>query len=220
MIRLAALLTALLVAGCERPPVEPRPETNAAPAFDNAAASQSIMQPEVAAENPPEPTPSASPRPTVPRSVTIGFARGATLDDAARAMLDDFAAKLPGDVRLVLRGHSDSPGSDAANLAQSRRRAEAVRAYLAERGIAPTRIEVIALGERRPIAPNANRDGSDDPAARARNRRVEIEVLPPAPASDIVAPGGDATPAAGLNAAAPIGSFKPNAAAWRGSSMG
>jgi OOP family OmpA-OmpF porin len=37
-------------------------------------------------------------------------------------------------------------------------------------------MRVIALGETRPIAPNAKPDGSDDSAGRARNRRVEIEL--------------------------------------------
>ena len=57
--------------------------------------------------------------------------------------------------------------------------AEAVRDYLVKNGVSRARIDVIALGERRPIAPNAHADGSDDPEGRARNRRVEIEVLLP-----------------------------------------
>lgn len=187
MTRFVALLAALLIAGCDRPPAEPRPDMNAS-SFDNAAASQSIMQPQVAAENPPEPTPSATPTPAPPQTVTIAFVRGAVLDASGREALDQFVATLPGDARLAVRGHSDSPGSDAANLAQSRRRAEAVSAYLADKGVSPSRMTVIALGERRPIAPNAHLDGSDDVAGRARNRRVEVAVLPPDPASSPSAP--------------------------------
>ena len=55
-----------------------------------------------------------------------------------------------------------------------------MRDYLESKDVAPDRISVIALGETRPIAPNANEDGSDNPEGRARNRRVEIEVQPPA----------------------------------------
>ena len=40
---------------------------------------------------------------------------------------------------------------------------------------------MIALGENRPVAPNANPDGSDDEAGRARNRRVDIAVALPEP---------------------------------------
>ncbi len=76
--------------------------------------------------------------------------------------------------RLVLRGHSDSEGDDAANRIMSRKRAEAVRDYLARKGLERSRMSVIALGETRPIAPNAKPDGSDDSAGRARNRRSRL----------------------------------------------
>ncbi len=113
---------------------------------------------------------------------TIGFPDGgAVLNGAAKAMLDrlasDATVKKAG---LVLRGNSDSEGDDAANRITSRKRAEAVRDYLARKGLSRDRMKVIALGETRPIAPNAKPDGSDDKAGRARNRRVEIELLPAA----------------------------------------
>ncbi|MET4897888.1 OmpA family protein [Sphingomonadaceae bacterium jetA1] len=114
--------------------------------------------------------------------VTVGFPQGgAALDWDARRALDTLAAD-PAARRgkLILRGHSDSEGDDDANRRMSRKRAEAVRAYLADRGLARDRMQVIALGETRPIAPNARPDGSDDSAGRARNRRVEITLLPSA----------------------------------------
>lgn len=174
----AVFAVAALIAGCDRPPAEPRPQASAAPRFDNAAAPQSIMQPEVIAENPPEPTSTATPTPEPPRIVMIAFASGAALDADARAALDRLVADLPATTGLILRGHSDSVGSDAANLRESRLRAKAVRDHLVSRGIDAARIEVVALGERRPVAPNAKLDGSDDPVGRARNRRVEIELVP------------------------------------------
>lgn len=182
----AALFVALLtlVAGCDRPPPAPRPSRTPEPAaFDNAAAPQSIMQPKVIAESPPEPTPTPSPTPAAPTGVTIRFERGAALDAAAEAALDRLLADpaLPEGAAFVLRGHSDSPGGDAANLATSRRRAAAVADYLAEKGVARDRITMVALGERRPVAPNAHLDGSDDPEGRAKNRRVDVEVVLPEP---------------------------------------
>lgn len=109
---------------------------------------------------------------------TIGFPQGgAGLSDEAKAALDRLAADpVVKSGRLVLRGHSDSEGDDAANRIMSRKRAEAVRDYLARKGLERSRMSVIALGETRPIAPNAKPDGSDDSAGRARNRRVEIEL--------------------------------------------
>lgn len=108
---------------------------------------------------------------------TVGFSEGgASLNAEAKATLDRLAADpIVGQGRLTLRGHSDSEGDDAANRIMSRKRAEAVRDYLAGKGIDRARMTVIALGETRPIAPNAKPDGSDDSAGRARNRRVEIE---------------------------------------------
>ncbi|MCT8001076.1 OmpA family protein [Sphingomonas sanguinis] len=140
----------------------------------------------------PDPSPSAdtaSPTPagpdTLPGEVaanpgaslsTIGFPQGGdALDREARTALDRVAADpRVRSGRIVLRGHSDSEGDDEANRRMSRKRAEAVRDYLAGKGIARTAMTVIALGETRPIAPNARPDGSDDSAGRARNRRVEI----------------------------------------------
>src|SRR5690606_40300595 len=80
---------------------------------------------------------------------------------------------------IVLRGHTDSAGHDEANLRVSRRRAEAVAEWLTERGVDPGRIEVVALGEQRPVAPNARLDGTPDEEGRARNRRVTVSIAPP-----------------------------------------
>ncbi|OMJ32832.1 hypothetical protein BSZ14_06310 [Sphingomonas sp. Sph1(2015)] len=104
-------------------------------------------------------------------------AGGAGLASDAKATLDRLAADPA--VRsgnLILRGHSDSEGDDEANRIMSRKRAEAVRDYLVRKGLDRSRMRVIALGETRPVAPNAKPDGSDDSEGRARNRRVEIEL--------------------------------------------
>ena len=69
---------------------------------------------------------------------------------------------------IELRGHSDSMGSRGINLQLSRRRAEAVKAYLVEKGIQPIRLRVRAYGESKPVASNATEGG------RLKNRRVEL----------------------------------------------
>lgn len=68
-------------------------------------------------------------------------------------------------------GHADSTGDAAYNDALSRRRAEAVRAWLLAQGLDPSLIRVEAEGERRPVADNTTREG------RARNRRAEVRFL-------------------------------------------
>lgn len=82
---------------------------------------------------------------------------------------------------VTLRGHTDSSGNDSANLRASRARAEAVAAWLVERGVDDERIEVIAFGEQNPIAPNANPDGTPNEEGRTTNRRVDIEIAPETP---------------------------------------
>ncbi|SEN18866.1 OmpA-OmpF porin, OOP family [Sphingomonas gellani] len=192
------IVAMLLLAGCDRPkPVPAKPDAAATDAgFDNAAAPRSIMQPKVIAESPPEATAEpASPPP--PERATVLFAKGSALDDAGRTALDTLLA-APGrtaDTRYVLRGSSDNDGSKAANLTTSRKRANAVRDYLVEKGIAADRITVIALGDGRPAAPNVQLDGSDDPAGRARNRRVDVEIArPPAPTPEAGPSGSTNTP--------------------------
>ena len=182
--RFALLLPCALLA-CERAPTPPHaPEAEPSGAsFDNSSAVQSIVRPEVIAETEPTPEPTPSRTPVPLPTITVPFPSGRRLDDAGRAELDKLLADpaFPAEARLVLRGHSDAMGDDARNLATSRHRAEAVRDYLIEKGVAADNIEVIALGERRPVAPNATLSGADDPAGRARNRRVDVEVRSAAP---------------------------------------
>ena len=56
-------------------------------------------------------------------------------------------------------------------------RAQLVKAYLIEKGIEDRRITYKGYGETRPIAPNQNPDGSDDPIGRGLNRRTEFNVV-------------------------------------------
>jgi OmpA-OmpF porin, OOP family len=70
---------------------------------------------------------------------------------------------------MTVEGHTDSVGTAAANQKLSERRAEAVRARLAERHGVDTRAwNAVGYGLSRPREPNATIEG------RARNRRVEL----------------------------------------------
>lgn len=97
-----------------------------------------------------------------------------TLGPGAPAELDRVATALAGRGahRLAIEGHTDDVGDDDYNRALSERRAQAVRAYLAGRGLDAARIEARGLGEASPAAPNDSDEG------RRKNRRVEIVILP------------------------------------------
>lgn len=101
----------------------------------------------------------------------------AGLDDNARARLEEGALALAaggGTSTLRLVGNADRAGSAAANLRLSRRRAEAVRDRLAALGVPWGSMEIVAVGETRPLADTP--DGTPEP----QNRYVElIEILPP-----------------------------------------
>ena len=78
--------------------------------------------------------------------------------------------------RVAVEGHTDSIGSDAFNQKLSERRAENVANALEGSGVGSQRVTVKGYGKRYPVAPNTNPDGTDNPAGRAKNRRVEVVI--------------------------------------------
>lgn len=101
----------------------------------------------------------------------------ATIRPAARATLDRLAVliKTRDPATVAIEGHTDSKGPDAVNQRLSVARASAVRDYLVDvHAVDGTRLTVRGYGKLRPTAPNRLPDGADDPAGRARNRRVEV----------------------------------------------
>lgn len=79
--------------------------------------------------------------------------------------------------RVSIAGHTDGKGSDAYNQTLSERRAATVAQWLlAHASIPAANIETHGWGRSKPVAPNENPDGSDNPDGRAKNRRVEIVV--------------------------------------------
>ena len=94
----------------------------------------------------------------------------ATLKPGANLELDrigQFLQKNP-QTHVIIEGHTDSRGSAEYNEELSQRRAQAVAASLAERGIPADRIQAVGRGKDFPVASN------DTPAGRQQNRRVEI----------------------------------------------
>ena len=98
----------------------------------------------------------------------------ATLSPEATARLDAFVEKLKTDNRNVyveVQGHTDATGPKDFNYRLGEERAETVRRYLNEHGVALNRIGTISYGPDAPVAPNNNRAG------RQANRRVVLIVL-------------------------------------------
>ena len=87
---------------------------------------------------------------------------------------------------IVVSGHTDNTGDPQRNQALSLKRAEAVRDWMRDTGDIPQScFAVQGYGESRPVAPNDTAEG------RARNRRVEISLVPQADACRLP----DASPA-------------------------
>jgi outer membrane protein OmpA-like peptidoglycan-associated protein len=77
-----------------------------------------------------------------------------------------------------IEGHTDAVGTPAYNQDLSNRRANAVKDWLTtQEGVPAGRLQASGLGETRPVAPNQNPDGTDNPAGRQQNRRVEVVIL-------------------------------------------
>ena len=81
------------------------------------------------------------------------------------------------EIKIEMSSHTDSIASNSYNIQLSQRRAESTVSYLIQKGIAPDRLVAKGYGEENPIARNTNRDGSDNPEGRQRNRRTEFKIL-------------------------------------------
>lgn len=116
---------------------------------------------------------SADPGPTM---IFFGWDKP-EIDRDAAAILDEVAVTLGKNPGATLRidGHSDRSGPAGPNRRTSLQRADAVRAYLAARGVAAGAMATAGHGEDRPII--ATEDGVREP----QNRRVEIHIALGAP---------------------------------------
>src|SRR5207248_469072 len=111
--------------------------------------------------------------PVILRGVIFETGKSA-LKPESFTVLDIVAQSLQAnpDIRIEIAGYTDNTGAAATNARLSQARAEAVRAYLATRGVAPSRMSAKGYGPANPIAPNTTSAG------RAQNRRVELHQLP------------------------------------------
>ncbi|WED21496.1 OmpA family protein [Vibrio sp. JC009] len=105
----------------------------------------------------------------------IGFATDSHLLDSGIFNTLNGVAKIlveyP-ETQLVIKGHTDSTGSDSYNQTLSLKRAESVRSYLIGQNVAVNRLTSVGMGESSPICSNSTVQG------RTCNRRVEISIHP------------------------------------------
>lgn len=104
-------------------------------------------------------------------SVNFDFNK-ATLTSKSKANLDKLVPvfKEYPDTDIKVFGYTDAKGADDYNLNLSNQRADAVKSYLASRGLNSGRFVTVGMGEADPIASN------DTDAGRAENRRVEFAI--------------------------------------------
>ena len=115
------------------------------------------------------------------KAILVNLPDGVTFDVGSAALkpqfrdtLDKIAASMVQypDSLIDVYGHTDSTGSDAFNQTLSESRARTVADYLSMRGVSEARIRSKGFGETMPVANNATDEG------RAKNRRVEIKIVP------------------------------------------
>lgn len=146
-----------------------------------------LAQQEPAAPRPePKAEPPAAPAPKAeePVTATVLFDyNGSEVRPAERSKLDELAARIQGRTsdRVDAVGHADRIGGDSYNLALSRRRADAVAAYLAGKGVDAQRIRADGKGEGEPATDEAcknmgpeNRKNAKLIECLQRDRRVDV----------------------------------------------
>ncbi len=172
-------------------PAQPAPSPAAAPMPAVTAAAVAPQPPVAAAVTV---TPAASsvaavpaPEPEVksaaaPRSIALedGLAHfdfdRAELSAQGRAELDAWLQQpLPAGTTLRITGHADRLGPAAYNLKLSGRRAETVKQYLVNKGVAAADIQVVAKGESEPVKHCKGSASKATISCLAPNRRVEIQ---------------------------------------------
>jgi len=101
------------------------------------------------------------------------FHNATTIDARSHPLLQEVAQLLKDrpSMKVRIEGHTDASGKEAHNQKLSQARADAVRAYLLENGVAAARVEARGFGSQKPIDSNNTLEG------RENNRRVDFVVV-------------------------------------------
>lgn len=100
------------------------------------------------------------------------------IHDVSHSVIDNLIKEISAspNSRILIEGHTDNIPTgkiSSDNMDLSRRRARAIANVLILHGVPATRISIIGYGDKRPIVSNATDEG------RAKNRRVEVKLMPP-----------------------------------------
>jgi len=167
---------------CNRPdpgywwwPTEPKSNKDDTDLWGNRGVVYALYEPappKPPVVKPPPPAPPAAPARTKPvySKVLFDFDK-AVLKPEGKAEVDKVVADLKkyGKDTIVVEGHTCDIGDEKYNMGLGQRRADAVKKYLVEQGIAEGRIAAKSLGETQPAVPN------DGPENRKLNRRVMFD---------------------------------------------
>ena len=147
----------------QEPPEAPAPQAKSAPPV-------TIAQPKAAPELDIQPV-KAERKAVIPNNVLFGFDK-ATLTPQGKAEIDKLTAEIKAHAKdtVIVEGHTCSVGEAAYNMGLGQRRADAVKGYMLETGIAAASMQSKSYGEEKPAVPN------DTPANRKLNRRVEFKI--------------------------------------------
>ncbi|MFZ6638884.1 OmpA family protein [Undibacterium sp. TC4M20W] len=133
----------------------------------------------VVVQAPPAPVPPPAP---VYQKFTLSATELFAFDSATlnlpQPKLDDIASALnanPQINQVVITGYADRIGSAKYNLNLSEKRANSVKTYLNDKGVAPQRLNAVGKGESNPVVVCNNKKRTDLIACLEPNRRVEIE---------------------------------------------
>ena len=133
---------------------------------------------------PPAPAPAPAPAPQVQKitldsKVLFDFDKAVLKPEGKAAIDSQVVGKLAQVQKLevvLVTGHADRLGSDAYNQKLSMRRADAVRDYLASKGVDKAKIETLGMGEKQPVVQCDQKNRKELIACLQPNRRVEVEV--------------------------------------------
>ena len=105
------------------------------------------------------------------KGVNFEFNKATLTNESERILTMAYNALVANpDVRVEISGHTDNVGSEQYNQVLSLKRAQAVKNWLVQKGIASNRMKTVGKGQNEPVASN----GTD--AGRAENRRIEFYV--------------------------------------------
>ncbi len=116
---------------------------------------------------------------SLPSDILFDFDKSTIRPQAAASLrnLAEVLRSYKGSQELSIVGYTDSKGSAQYNQQLSERRAFSVRDWLEKEGnLSDWHFQVAGQGENDPVAANNNPNGTDNPAGRQMNRRVEFRL--------------------------------------------